>query len=291
MNRIDKRKFNALYGELLRANPDALPDRPLVEATPTEVPTRRSLGHRTLERNARIEAGWKSGKSLGELSEEFGVTYQRIHQILKERGVDMAGASNRGHQKRRQLRLDGISTWSGDAADLYRSGHTLKQIVSIMDKSPGAVRDALTLEKVDTRVAWDYERRQYSNDDIARMLREAAEWSGSPETLSINTWEKYRAHMRKKVPTHIMIWQRFGSWGAAAKFAGLQNPGRRKAIPEAKLIEALRSVAEALGKSPTIEDYTTYRDENPHLGLPSVMTIASRSSWNSFKKKANLATY
>jgi HNH endonuclease len=94
-------------------------------------------------------------------------------------------------------------------------------------------------------------RRRYSDEDILGELKACAERLGRSPTM-----REFERDRRARVHPQTVI-ERFGSWNAAKRRAGLRP--RRFATRE-ELLEALRALGDQLGRPPTGGDLQRHRD-------------------------------
>lgn len=101
-------------------------------------------------------------------------------------------------------------------------------------------------------------RRRYSDDDLLEELRACAHRLGrSPTMRDLVEDERTRVHPQTLV-------ERFGSWNAAKRRAGL--PARRFATRE-ELLAQLRALGDELGRRPTGRDLEARRGSAPSRSL------------------------
>jgi hypothetical protein len=93
-------------------------------------------------------------------------------------------------------------------------------------------------------------RRRYSDDEILSELRACAERLGRSPTM-----REFEGDPRTRIHPQTTI-ERFGSWNAAKRLAGL--PARRFATRE-ELLDELRALGDELGRIPTGADLQRHR--------------------------------
>ena len=93
-------------------------------------------------------------------------------------------------------------------------------------------------------------RRRYSDDEILSELKECAERLGRSPTM-----REFEGDRRVHVHPQTVI-ERFGSWNAAKRQAGLRT--RRFATRE-ELLDELRDLGQELGRTPTGRDLQRHR--------------------------------
>lgn len=148
----------------------------------------------------------------------------------------------------------------------------------------GSWRSAL--QAVGVRQTRKTRAKMYSNEEIIGCLQTANGTLGG--VLSHAAYDQFARGQRfadgRPWPTWQVSANRFGAWSQALRQAGLSaNPpspvaGRRR-FDEKSCIEAVRSVARALGKAPTVREYSELARRSDG-SLPSLATVRNRcGSW------------
>jgi len=107
----------------------------------------------------------------------------------------------------------------------------------------------------------------YTDADLLDILRNLAAELGRPPTA-----QELRA--RRDLPALITYLNHFGSWNAALETAGLEPNRWRPSYTDEQLLDALRDLADKLGRAPTCRELLDRRD------LPSTHTYIRRfGSW------------
>jgi hypothetical protein len=101
-------------------------------------------------------------------------------------------------------------------------------------------------------------RRRYSDEDILAELKACAERLGHSPTM-----REFERDRRARVHPQTVI-ERFGSWNAAKRLAGLRP--RRFATRE-ELLDPLRALGDELGRPPTGGDLQRNRSTMPSKSL------------------------
>ena len=130
---------------------------------------------------------------------------------------------------------------------------------------------------------------KYSDDQALGAIQVVAMRLGHPPTAAY--WKEHH-NLR---PSHALIIQRFGSWEKALRSAGL-NPDDCLNLrfgftyTEGQLINALRALAQELGRAPTGHDW---RRVSVARGWPDYKTVTRRlgggTRWAPALKRAGLA--
>jgi len=101
-------------------------------------------------------------------------------------------------------------------------------------------------------------RRRYSDEEILGELRAAAERTGRSPTM-----REFAADEGTAIHPQTVI-ERFGSWNAAKRQAGLVP---RRGLSRADLVGLLRELGDELGRPPTARDLDEHRDRMPSKSL------------------------
>jgi Homing endonuclease associated repeat len=101
-------------------------------------------------------------------------------------------------------------------------------------------------------------RRRYTDDEILRELRAAAERLGRSPTM-----REFAADPDARVHPQTVI-EHFGTWNAAKRAAGLYP---RRFYTRDELLAQLRSLGDELGRTPTARDLATRRRSHPSSSL------------------------
>lgn len=115
--------------------------------------------------------------------------------------------------------------------------------------------------------------KQYSDEDLIRILRETAAKLGRTPT---QTWMNENGDVTAKTCEN-----RFGSWNQALKAAGLEL-NQRKDIDDEELLDMLREAEKKLGHAPTGDWF------QEHGSLGSTVFRNRFGSWNGAIRRAGL---
>jgi len=101
-------------------------------------------------------------------------------------------------------------------------------------------------------------RRRYSDEDILRELRSAAERIGRSPTM-----REFAADPEARVHPQTVI-EHFGTWNAAKRAAGLYP---RRFLTREELLAQLRTLGDELSRTPTARDLAARRRSLPSASL------------------------
>ena len=178
-----------------------------------------------LSRNEKIIEMRKKGHPLERIGEEFGLTRERVRQIVKNSEVEISAESAKQERK------------NGLQRQLQKENQIIQaQIVKNWDRYKELTFDALAselgctvfkLKKCLSRIQYVYLQanqessiaRTWTDEKCLQSLRDAATFAFPLTVL------KYRRLLESGTingPTVALYWQRFGSWVAACEKAGVE---------------------------------------------------------------------
>jgi hypothetical protein len=222
----------------------------------------------------------RQGSSLEEIAVRFGVSRERVRQIL---GAHGGPASHDVAEARRRRAQQQAETHIGELLVLWRAGAQLGSAAGALGLQRAAARHALA------RFATDRDRaarraslggarargKTYSDRDIMVALTSVAGRLGR-----VPTAKEYGALARELAyPSVATVVNRMGGWTSAVCAAGLvpaSTPGRacsRRWTAQA-CWTAVRQVVAELGDIPTVAGYD--RHAAGRADLPSSATVRNR---------------
>ncbi len=223
------------------------------------------------------------GLTLAEIGGRFGLTRQRVAQIVDRAGrpaaAEVLAARHAAEARRARAR-------SGEVMERWRAGLTLARIASELRLTVRAVREVVDeLASAGDRAARSRaqsvsRRPGYSDRELIVCVRRvAARVGGAPSAA------EYARHARELgVPGPQTVAARLGGWRQALRAAGL---GARYAIrgrcwrrwDEEACWRALESVSDQLGDPPRYARYQ--RLAAGRADLPSAATVRARlGAWS-----------
>jgi hypothetical protein len=262
--------------------------------------SRRRTGQGRVPNHPRAEemcSMYLAGATLDQIGEHFGLTKERIRQVLARTDASTAAFKElrrENLERRRQERIE-------EHRAAVRNAFEAHGDIAVAAEEVGLPR-SLVAEIVRQDPAWARKhkrdgraKKRYSEEELMECLRAAsAAWTG------ILTGAKYEwfADGRKfedgrPWPGRQTFMLRHGSWRSALSRAGLpSNPpsavaGRRKFSRE-RCIGALRHAATVLGKVPTAAEYDRLARASEGR-LPSQATVRNTlGTWNDALREAEL---
>ena len=221
------------------------------------------------ERRAAIVEAYVSGKTLSEVGATFGITRERVRQVLLEQGVQQRhrGRPRRDRLAQRyadeilRLKLDG---WSPEniASRFARDGRVLgvKRIRSIINGADDRASRKISLIRSQNVSEGG---RRFSDAEMLSWLKQCAkELRRTPGTTTYDKWRGKQA----QIPAAVSLCLRFQTWRNACREAGLApneliRPGMRRGrqFSDEKCMNAVLRVRNELGRDPTRDEYEKLR--------------------------------
>jgi hypothetical protein len=229
-----------------------------------------------------------SGLTLQEIGDHFGVSRERIRQVLSSQtGLAGPGASRAALNRSRYK--DKLRKSKDQILEAWRSGGAVTEIARTVDLPATAVSSLIkdTASEADhaERAASQAKKsaasnRQYSDQDILEAIRRVAnEVGGTPST------NQYRELSSKlNLPSQATILKRM-SWREALQRAGLEWDEKRnrrtytRQWTKESVLEALMKLRDELPSVPTYSQYCEIA--STRSDLPSGPTVRNRlAKWS-----------
>jgi hypothetical protein len=206
----------------------------------------------------------EDGATLAEAGREHGLGAERVRQILRGEGISLAQMPDR-LERRRARRLAAHRHFGTRMEAMWRSGMEYAQIAETLELPCETVR-RLIIERVPrterlARAAAKHKARRAPDERLLHALRSAAHVLG--RTPSMAAYDRLRAQGVLAGPSGRAIERRWG-WAHACLLAGLTPNRRQSQIGRATYSDddyraALRRIAKAIGKPPTLDEYKVRR--------------------------------
>jgi DNA-binding CsgD family transcriptional regulator len=222
----------------------------------------------------------KAGASLGEAGSRFGISRERVRQVLEREGIRAAALPGRKEARARR-RLHRVRENAKAIEAMWREGMTHEEIARELGLSPGGVKEliheVISREERLARGARKNSDRQQSPEEWAlRALQDAARIL--ERTPSSRAYDRLRTKGLIDGPARSTITTRFG-WAAACKLAGL-TPNPRSPSPrsgartysEEDLRTAMARITDQIGHPPSLTEYDALRED----GEATAVTIRHR---------------
>lgn len=218
----------------------------------------------------------RDGQTLAEIGAVYGVSRERIRQILGDRVSAEAVSDGLARRRRRQIReaLDRPMT-VGELADLVdMPRHVVNEHVD------PDLRAFLIFPQASTP--------RHSDEDLLALLREAAEAVEGPLTAKAYTDLRATSPHPDRWPTVLTYANRFGSWSAALAAAGVEGGARPRSgyvnsLSEEQCFNAVRDFLATGARTAAAYDQWARGRE----GAPSLSRLRQRfGGWNDIKHRA-----
>ncbi len=233
----------------------------------------------SLQRVRRMQALREQAWSLDEIALRFGVSRERVRQILRAHGgpdpQGIADARRRRAEAQAEARIDELLA-------RWRAGEQPRSTATALGLQAAACRSTIARFATDTdraarkaSMAGGRSVQTYSDRDIILALTSVCARLGR-----VPSAKEYAAHARElNYPSLPTILNRMGGWASALRVAGLEPIGqparaRTRRWTEEACWVALQGVVAELGEIPTVLGYERHaagRDE-----LPSSATLRNR---------------
>jgi transcriptional regulator with XRE-family HTH domain len=233
----------------------------------------------TRQRMSQMRALREQGFSLDEIALRFGVSRERVRQILRAHGGPdpelVADARKRRAAQLAEARVDELLA-------LWRAGHEPRSAATALGLQAAACRTTIArfatdVDKAARRANLSGARGAptYSERDIIVALRAVAAGLGR-----VPSAKEYALLARGlELPSLPTVLNRMGGWSRAVEAAGMtplsaRAATRRRRWTDGACWAALRRVVEELGEIPTVVSYE--RHAAGRLDLPSSATLRNR---------------
>ncbi len=234
----------------------------------------------SLQRAAQMAMLRRQGRGLGEIAAQFGVSRERVRQILKAHGGPTAHEVAAARRRRAERRLRARMT---TLLALWREGEESDVIAETLGLTRAACRSAIATWSTEadraarraSLASMVQSASTYSEDDIVAAVRAVAVQLGR-----VPSARDYSAAAKSlDLPSLGTVHNRMDGWTNALRAAGMRplgsrTRGRTRRWTEEACWEALRRARAELGAVPTLQAYERYaaaRDD-----LPSPATVRKR---------------
>ena len=248
------------------------------------------------QRNHEMVERRRRGQTLEEIGQHFGLTRERVRQIIKE--IDPTLVAREVGKIKRKIRADEVYDIKNKIRkQIYGqewdslSHLTVGEISIKLKISEAAIKDALSKTRLaildGNEVRDNANLQQFTDAQIKKALRDASSF-GTPVTA-----KKYAALLKSgkiQGPSVPRLHQRFGGWIAACEFAKVQ-PGQAlrsysREWSNKKLFEILvEFLLDPKAESDTYASFDKWlRTKN---GYPSAQTVRNNlGDWRVIKADA-----
>lgn len=252
-------------------------------STDDEVSQERKQGAAVPDRRAAAMCEMRAeGRSLQAIALQFGLTRERVRQIIRDAGGPgkaeaVAARTQRATQERGELRDRALGLCR------QRPGLAVEELAAELGASAQDVRAALGDDARRLLVTSHQASVLFSDDDILGHIRRAAAQTGEP--LTVRMYDAVRGEFGGA--SSPLVLQRFGSWRVACVRAGVRHgqPLRSEYRRRWSTDQLIDSVADYLGGEDTRGSFADYeRWARTVPGAPSGQTIRTQlGAWSRAK--------
>jgi transcriptional regulator with XRE-family HTH domain len=236
----------------------------------------RALSERDREMFALRASGW----TLREIGERYGISRQRVDEIVRDRGgpelPEVIAA-------RRAREAEIIEQRARDIRQWWRAGLSISTIAEKLDLPAARVHKSIdgVLSPIDRAhrnrsIVMRTRTPRYSEAELSAGVRAVAERIGRTPTQ-----EEYRALAQElELASILTLAKRFGGWHAAVVAAGLtplahgRGRGSRRTWDKDSCWRALERVSDQLGNPPRFQSYVLI--STGRADLPSGPTVRNQ---------------
>lgn len=240
------------------------------------------------ERNTQIADAYRSGRTLESIGAEYGLSRERVRQIVKKSGIETYGRSVTAYRR-----------WSEEHGpevnDTFSRIRSINGTIAAHPDVPHAWIKRLLRPRAHESVAGRQPTAKiWADADIFRALR-AASTEGVVTTTSYAQWRNQGNTIDDRIPpTATLITWRFGSWRSAVEQAGLTT-GRtsrseytRRWTRDDALAAVRRFADEASARNlrPTYARYDAWVSENPNNPSGAYLRHLTGCNWSEILMEA-----
>jgi hypothetical protein len=244
------------------------------------------------KRARAMDEMYQLGSTLQEVGDTFGVTRERVRQILND-----AGFGTRRGERAVAFKAKLKREHTDAVVEAFRRLSDVRRVAKELNLPHEFVKEIVEehVPAGERRAGWKKPKPMYSDAELIQFLQTASEALGG--VLTTTAYTEF-ARSRKTLdgrnwPTHQTHFNRFGSWRKALEAAGLAaNPASAIAgchlFEAGHCVDAVRAVGRELGKVPTASEYEAAARRSGGA-LPSQATVRNRcGTWNEVLRMAGL---
>lgn len=239
------------------------------------------------ERNHSIVNLRREGKTLGEIGEIFGVTRQRVQQILSKVGGPTRQEIESLRETIKVERSDDIK-WRAMEMNRTDPSLTLQQVAEVLNvPSTDLGRLLFANERILFAKPARTVKLTWSDEEIMRSLKEAATLEFP---LTAAAYSRLIDDGFIKGPSVARICQRFRSWQAACDVADVEAGRRTRPLNLSRwtdddLLAAVIRYLKLSESTGSVSDYDAWASDQDDV--PSMGTLRNRlGTWNEIRRTA-----
>lgn len=236
------------------------------------------------QRNSQIADAYSAGSSMAAIAKDFGLSRERVRQILSEIGVPSRCNSDyirNSYDEWHEANCEEVN-------ETFERVRTISgTIKALPHHRPGWVRRALAPRKFEI-ITLRSTDKNWSNEDLLGVLRAAS----NDGVLTIQRYSRWRDdgndYMGRRPPTHTVIAWRYGSWNNALTEAGLSTASKTttrvytRTWSEQDAMDCVRSYVDqqlAHGVRPTFSGYETWAKGQPNSPSGTYLRVITGKPW------------
>ena len=238
--------------------------------------TQRPLSERDREMFELRAAGW----TLRQIGERYGISRQRVDEIVRDRGGpelgDVIAARRARETEIIQERSEDIQRWWRAGLPITTIAEQLGLPAARVQRSIDAVLTPMDRAHRNRSIVMRTRTPRYSDEELIDGVKQVATRVGRTPTQ-----EEYRAQAHELGLASILtLGKRFGGWQASVTAAGLEplqhgrGRGSRRIWDKESCWRALERVADQLGNPPRFQTYVMLSTGRPDL--PSGPTVRNQ---------------
>jgi hypothetical protein len=244
-----------------------------------------------MSRDETMAAMYVAGKTLQEIGDAYGVTRERVRQVLSQQDV----SRRKPLDQARRAHDASVESNRETILRLFQKTRNVKETVALLSGGIPArvVREVLEPVAHTQVLTRKGSEKDFSNDQITEAILEA-EQLGFTSVISYGTWREAQAKKGRRVPSVATITVRYGSWSSARRRAGAHVVTERmspscQVFTDDQIQESLNrfvSAVVSVGSTPTTRRYDEWSRKVG--GVPLLSTVRARTgkSWSSLTREA-----
>jgi len=244
-----------------------------------------------MTRDETMAAMYVAGKTLQEIGDAYGVTRERVRQVLLKQDV----SRRKPLDQARRTHDASVEANRGTILRLFEKTRNVKETVALLSGGIPArvVREVLAPvahTQVLTRKGSD---KDFSDDQISAAIIEA-ERLGFTSVISYGAWREAQAKKGRRVPSVATITVRHGSWSSARRMAGARVVTERmspscQVFTDQQIQESVDRFVTAVvqvGSTPTTRRYDEWSRKVGDVPLLSTVRARTGKSWSSLTRES-----
>lgn len=225
------------------------------------------------------------GETLQLIARSYGVTRERVRQIIGRHGTVTVADARAARERSRQEDRTRLGQW---AAQVLRSepGLTIDELAKRLGHTRADVNASLDEDSRRLLVQVHPSHKLWNETDIVAALQLAAEVVGG--SMSRVKYDSIRREFDG--PSGVLILQRFGSWQVACAAAGIEMGRRRpggytRNWTDAQVLDFVVAYLADPAERGTFDGYSRWASSTP--GSPSGPTVRNYlGAWSTVKRDA-----